>query len=83
MCLATVYVEIAGQREEVMRDVTWVEPTGSGLRLVTLFGESRLLQAELVSVDLLHSSIVLHRTAPELPQSASAARRDQKEGASV
>jgi predicted RNA-binding protein len=83
VCLATVYVEIAGQREEVMRDVTWVEPTSSGLRLVTLFGESRLLQAELVSVDLLHSSIVLHRTAAELSQSASADCRDREGAASV
>ena len=75
MCLATVYLQSGGQREEVMRDVAWVEPTQSGLRLVGLLGDSKLLHAELVSVDLLHSSIVL--------QSLSVDRRDQEGGGSI
>jgi predicted RNA-binding protein len=75
VCLATVYVDSEGQKEEVMRDVAWVEPNGSGLRLVSLMGESRLLQARIISIDLLHSSINLQRTAAEPPQSVSADHR--------
>jgi predicted RNA-binding protein len=65
VCLATVYVQNEGQREEVMRDVAWVEPHGSALRLVTLMGESKLLEGKIIHVDLLHSSIVLQATAAE------------------
>ena len=72
MCLATVYLQVEGQKEEVMRDVAWVRPESSGLRLVGLMGESRLLQAKITSIDLLHNSIILQKTADELLQRASA-----------
>ena len=71
MCLATVYAQNEGQEEEVMRDVAWVEPTGSELRLVSLMGESKLLQARIISIDLVNSSIVLQRTGTEPPRSVS------------
>jgi predicted RNA-binding protein len=61
MCLATVVIEDDGQREEVMRDVAWIEPTDGGLQLTTLFGESRLLQAQIESIDLMDSLIVLKK----------------------
>ncbi|MFO7742484.1 MAG: CooT family nickel-binding protein [Anaerolineae bacterium] len=71
MCLATVYVEEDGQQEEVMRDVAWIEPRGGGLQMVTLIGESRLVEAEIKSINLMDSSIVLRRvmakTAPGPP----------------
>ena len=71
MCLATVYVEEDGQREEVMRDVAWIEPKRDGLQMVTLIGESRLFQAEIKSINLMDSLIVLRRvkaeSAPEAP----------------
>ncbi|MEA3375652.1 MAG: CooT family nickel-binding protein [Chloroflexota bacterium] len=65
MCLATVYVEEDGQQKEVMRDVAWVEPKRDGLELVTLIGESRLFQAEIKSINLMDSLIVLRRVTPE------------------
>ena len=61
MCLATVYVEDDGQREEVMRDVAWIEPANGGLLLTTLLGESKQFRAQIESIDLLHSLIVLKR----------------------
>ncbi len=71
MCLATVYVEENGQREPVMRDVAWIEPKDGGLELVTLIGESRLFQAQIKSINLMDSLIVLERvtteSAPEPP----------------
>lgn len=61
MCLATVYVEDDGQREEVMRDVAWIEPANGGLLLTTLLGESTLFRAQIERIDLLNSMIVLKR----------------------
>ena len=63
MCLATVYVENDGQREEVMQDVAWIKPANGGLQLITLLGESKLLQAHIESIDLMNSLIVLRRMA--------------------
>ena len=61
MCLATVYIEDDGQREEVMQDVAWIKPANGGLQLITLLGESKLFQAHIESVDLMNSLIVLKR----------------------
>ena len=61
MCLATVYVEDDGQREEVMQDVAWIKPVNGGLQLITFLGESKLFQAHIESIDLMNSFIVLKR----------------------
>ena len=68
MCLATVYVENDSQQEEVMQDVAWVRPQGGGLQVITFMGESRLLQAKIKSIDLVHSLIVLERMTTNPPQ---------------
>jgi predicted RNA-binding protein len=68
MCLATVYVENEDQKEAVMQDVAWIKPQSGGLQLITLLGESRLFQAKIKSIDLMHGSIVLERTTTNLPQ---------------
>ena len=68
MCLATVYVEDDGQREEVMQDVAWIKPQSGGLQLITFMGESRLFQAKIKSIDLVHGSIVLERMTTNPPQ---------------
>ncbi len=61
MCLATVYVEEDGQREEVMQDVAWIKPANGGLELITFLGESKLFQAQIESIDLMNSFIILKR----------------------
>ena len=63
MCLATVYLENEGQREEVMRDVGWIVPRSGGTELIRFLGESRLLQGKIKSIDLVNSSVVLERVA--------------------
>ena len=68
MCLATVYVENDNQKEELMQDVAWVESGSSGLQVISFMGESRLLQAEIKSIDLVHSSIVLEKMPTNPPQ---------------
>jgi len=65
VCLATVYLEDEGQREEVMRDVAWIVPESGGLELFPLLGESRLFQARIKSIDLVNGSIVLERMAAD------------------
>ena len=61
--MATVYIEDDGQREEVMQDVAWIKPANGGLQLTTLLGESKLFQAQIESIDLMNSLIVLKRMA--------------------
>ena len=68
MCLATVYVENDNQKEELMQDVAWIEAGSGGLQVITFMGESRLLQAEIKSIDLVHSSIVLEKVTVNPPR---------------
>lgn len=62
MCLATVYVDCDGHREEVMRDVARIEPEGDQLMLIGFLGEEKLLHSRIKSIDLLNSAIVLEGT---------------------
>ena len=62
MCLATVYVKDDDQPQEVMQDVAWIRPAEGGLQLTTLLGESRLFQAQIESIDLMNSVIMLKTT---------------------
>jgi len=78
MCLATVYIEDDdGRREQVMQDVAWIKPEDGGLQLIPLFGESRLLQAQIESIDLMNSLIVLKRMTTNSAKGVSADHRDK------
>jgi predicted RNA-binding protein len=70
VCLATVYVEKNGEKEEVMRDVGWIRPEDGGLRLIDFMGQDRLVQAEIKDIDLMKSSIVLVGVSDHLPETA-------------
>jgi predicted RNA-binding protein len=76
MCLATVFIEDDGQRERVMQDVAWIKPTDNGLQLTTMLGESKLFQAQIESIDLMKSTIILKRMAADTPEGASGDQRD-------
>jgi predicted RNA-binding protein len=65
VCLATVYVDRDGDREEVMHDVAWVKPEGGDLRLVGFMGETRLVQGKIKDIDLMSSSIILEATTSD------------------
>jgi len=65
MCLATVYVEDGDQKEEVMRDVAWIEPADGGLELITMLGERQSFQAHIKHIDLMNSVIILKRLADD------------------
>ena len=66
MCLASVYLEGGGQQEAVMQDVAWITVEGDGLRVTSLFGESTVFQAQIQSIDLMKSRVVLKATVDAL-----------------
>ena len=76
MCLATVYLEKEGEKEEVMQDVAWIKPQSTGLQLITFMGESKLFEAEIKHIDLANSSIVLELLAPDSSQMLSEDEQD-------
>jgi predicted RNA-binding protein len=67
MCLATVYIEDNDQREQMMQDVAWIQPVDGGLELTTLLGERRRFQAQIESIDLMNSTIVLKWVTTDAP----------------
>ena len=77
MCLATVFIEDDGQRKQVMQDVAWIKPADGGLQLTTLFGESRLFQAQIESIDLMNSLIVLKKMTTDFPEGEPGDQRDK------
>lgn len=77
MCLATVFIEDDGQRKQVMQDVAWIKPADGGLQLTTLLGESRLFQAQIESIDLMNSLIVLKKTTTDSPEGEPGDQRDK------
>jgi predicted RNA-binding protein len=58
MCLATAYIENNGQKEEVMRDVAWIEFEGEAVGLMTLMGDKKVIQAKIKRIDLMDASIM-------------------------
>jgi predicted RNA-binding protein len=77
MCLATVFIEDDGQRKQVMQDVAWIKPADGGLQLTTLLGESRLFQAQIESIDLMNSLIVLKKMTTDSPEGEPGDQRDK------
>ena len=47
MCEATAYVLKNGQEELVLKDVDVIEPDGDSVRIVNIFGEQKVLKAEI------------------------------------
>ena len=59
MCEASAYVLKNGQEELLMSDVDIVEPDGEDLRLVSIFGEQKVIQAAIHSLNLVNHKILL------------------------
>jgi len=75
--LATVYLEDGDQCEKAMQDVAWIVAESGGLRLIPFLGEGKLFQANIKSIDLLKSAIILERMVTDPPQVGFG---DQEEG---
>ncbi|MBL7166120.1 MAG: CooT family nickel-binding protein [Dehalococcoidales bacterium] len=59
MCLSKAYFERNGERQLVAEEVSSMEIDGSRLRLKTLFGELKEVEARVREVDFLTHSILL------------------------
>jgi predicted RNA-binding protein len=59
MCEATAYLLKNGQEELVMKDVDVVVPDGDSIRIVNIFGEQKVLQAAIHSLNLINHKVLL------------------------
>jgi predicted RNA-binding protein len=61
MCLAKAYLVGKGQRELLLEEVALIEIHDKTLRLSTIFGEKKEIEAVIKAVDFQNSSVVLER----------------------
>ncbi len=59
MCEAAAYILKNGQEELVLQDVDLIEPDGDNLRLVNIFGEQKVLTANILSLSLVDHKVIL------------------------
>jgi len=59
MCIATIYSDDGAHREEVMRDVVWIEAEGNGFLCISLLGERKFLEGKLKNIDFLQEHAVV------------------------
>lgn len=61
MCLGKAYLEGNGERELLLESVALLEVRGEKLRLSSLFGEEKEIEASLREIDFQTSRIILER----------------------
>jgi predicted RNA-binding protein len=59
MCQSTAYVLKDGKEEELMADIATIIPVGKRLRLISLFGEEKEVEASIQEINLLGHKILL------------------------
>ena len=59
MCEAAAYVLKEGQEELLLSDVDVIEPEGEGLRLVSIFGEQKVIKATILRLKLVDHKVIL------------------------
>ncbi|RLA83515.1 MAG: RNA-binding protein [Deltaproteobacteria bacterium] len=60
MCQSTVYLRKEdGTQEEVLAEVASIIPEGGKLRLISLFGEEKVIDAQIEEIDLLEHKIMV------------------------
>ena len=59
MCEATAYILKNGQEEMFLSEVDIIEPEGDGLRLVSIFGEQKVIKAHIHRLNLVNHKIIL------------------------
>jgi predicted RNA-binding protein len=59
MCEATAYLLKNGQEEMILKDVDVIEPDGDNIRIVNIFGEQKVLKAEIHSLNLIDHKVLL------------------------
>ena len=59
MCEATAYMLKDGREELILKDVDVIEPEGDSVRIVNIFGEQKVLKAEIHSLNLINHKVLL------------------------
>jgi predicted RNA-binding protein len=59
MCEATAYLLKNGQEHLILKDVDVIEPDGDNVRIVNIFGEQKVLKAEIYSLNLINHKVLL------------------------
>ena len=59
MCEAAAYIIRNGQEELFLEDVDLIEPEGENLRLVSIFGEQKIIKATIQSLNLVSHKVIL------------------------
>ena len=59
MCEAAAYIMRNGQEELFLEDVDVIEPEGENLRLVSIFGEQKIIKATIQSLNLVNHKVIL------------------------
>ena len=62
MCEAAAYIIRNGQEELFLEDVDVIEPDGDNLRLVSIFGEQKIIKATIQSLNLVNHKVILKET---------------------
>jgi predicted RNA-binding protein len=62
MCEAAAYIIRNGQEELFLEDVDVIEPDGENLRLVSIFGEQKVIKATIQSLNLVDHKVILKET---------------------
>jgi predicted RNA-binding protein len=59
MCEAAAYILKDGKEELLLQDVDLIEPDGENLRLVSIFGEQKVIKASIQSLNLVNHKVIL------------------------
>jgi predicted RNA-binding protein len=59
MCEATAYLMKNGQEELLLKDVDIIEPDGDSLRIINIFGEQKVVKAQIHSMNLIDHKVFL------------------------
>jgi predicted RNA-binding protein len=59
MCESTAYLLRDGKEEEVMAEIATIIPQGTRLRLISLFGEEKEIEATIQEINLVRHKILL------------------------
>jgi len=59
MCEAAAYIMKDGKEELLLQDVDLIEPDGENLRLVSIFGEQKIVKASIQSLNLVNHKVIL------------------------
>ncbi len=59
MCEAAAYILKDGKEELLLQDVDLIEPEGDSLRLVSIFGEQKIIKASIQSLNLVNHKVIL------------------------